>query len=114
MSLDPIGSEWEVEWATPTPDKEDYLENLVLSREQAVEYGDELVGSLQVDETILRERGLDPKEPFVWKIVDGELVTEQISRQSFEEIAESDHDDALYARQVLEHRAKRRIHGTQS
>lgn len=109
MSSSSVGPEWKVEWATPTPSGDGYLDNLVLDREQATEYGDELVMSLRVDGEMLREREIDPDEPFAWKVEDGQLVTEQISRQAFEEVAESDRDDALYARDVLEYRAKRRI-----
>lgn len=108
-----LGSEWRVEWATPTPSDDSYLDNIVLSREQAVEYGDELVMSLRVDGPMLRERGLDPDEPFAWKIEDGELLTKQIARQTFEKVAEADRDDSYHARQVLEHRAKRRIRNSQ-
>lgn len=109
MSAPHVGSEWRVEWATPTPSGDGYLDNLVLTRDQAREYGDELVMSLRVDEGILQERGIDPAEPFAWRIGDGELLTKQISRQSFEAVAESDRDDAGYASQVLEYRARRRI-----
>lgn len=86
---------------------------MVLSRDQATAYGDELVMSLRVDGETLRERRLDPKEPFAWKIEDGELLTKQISRRAFEVVAESDRDDALYARRVLELRAKRRLNRSQ-
>jgi hypothetical protein len=103
---------WTVEWATPTPGGDGYLDNLVLSCEQASEYGDELVLSLRVDGEMLQEREIDPDEPFVWKIEDGELLTEQISRQSFEAVVESDRDDAGYASQVLDYRARRRISDT--
>lgn len=58
---------------------------------------------------MLRERGIDPQEPFAWKIKDGELSTKQISRKTFEEVAEADRDDAFYAQRVLEHRAERRL-----
>lgn len=104
-----LGSEWHVEWATPTPSGDSYFDNIVLSREQAVEYGDELVMSLRVDGPMLRARELDPEEPFAWKIEDGELLTKQISRQTFEKVAEGARDDSFYARRLLEHRAKRRI-----
>lgn len=109
MSATHVGSDWTVEWATPTPDGDGYLDNLVLSRDQAREYGDELVMSLRVDEVMLQERGIDPAEPFAWKIEDGELLTKQISRQALESVAESDRDDAAYANQVLDYRARRRI-----
>jgi hypothetical protein len=109
MSTAHVGSEWTVEWATPTPSDNDYFDNLVLSRDQAREYGDELVMSLRVDGGILRERGIEPAEPFAWKVEDGELLTKQISRQAFEAVAESERDDAGYASRVLEFRAKRRI-----
>lgn len=104
---------WTVEWATPSPNDNEYLDNLVLSREQAIAYGDELVSSLRVDGELLRERGLDPREPFAWRIDDGDLLMEQISRRAFEEVAESDRDDALYARQVLRFRAERRLNRSQ-
>jgi len=109
MSSHDIEPEWTVEWATPSPNGDEYLDNLVLSRDQAIEYGDELVMSLRVDGRMLRERELDPREPFIWKIEDGELLTEQISRRAFEEVAKSDRDDALYAQQVLRSRAERRL-----
>jgi hypothetical protein len=96
-----LSSNWCVEWATPTSNGDGYLDNIVLSCEQAVEYGDELVMSLRVDGSMLRERGLDPDEPFAWKIEDGELLTKQIARQTFEEVAEAGRDDSYYARQVL-------------
>jgi hypothetical protein len=104
-----IEPEWTVEWATPSPNGDEYLDNLVLSRDQAIKYGDELVMSLRVDGRMLRERELDPREPFIWKIEDDELLTEQISRRAFEEVAKSDRDDALYAQQVLRSRAERRL-----
>jgi len=44
-----IGLEWTVEWATSSPTGDEYFENLVLSREQAREYGDELAMTLRVD-----------------------------------------------------------------
>ncbi|WP_435180453.1 hypothetical protein [Halorussus sp. AFM4] len=109
MEDNTVGTEWKVEWATRKPSSDGYLDNLVLTREQAVEYGDELVMSLRVNGEILRAEGLDPDEPFAWKIEDGELLTKQISRQSFEQVAESDREDAFYARRVLEHRAERRL-----
>jgi hypothetical protein len=109
MSSHDIEPEWTVEWATPSPNGDEYLDNLVLSRDQAIEYGDELVMSLRVDGRMLRERELDPREPFIWKIEDGELLTEQISRRAFEEVAKSDRDDAHYAQQVLRSRAERRL-----
>ena len=113
MSSHDIDSGWTVEWATPLPNGDEYLDNLVLSRDQAVEYGDELVMSLRVDGSMLRERELDPGEPFIWKIEDGELLTEQISRRTFEEIANSDRDDARYAQQVLRSQAKRWLNRSQ-
>ncbi|MGB9961623.1 hypothetical protein ACOZ32_05360 [Halobacterium sp. MBLA0001] len=112
MHSNHVGSDWTVEWATPTPGGDGYLDNLVLSRNQARDYGDELVMSLRVDEKILQEREIDPTEPFAWKIEDGELLTEQISRQAFETVAESDRDDAEYASEVLDYRARRRISDT--
>ncbi|MFC7058941.1 MULTISPECIES: hypothetical protein [Haloarculaceae] len=112
MHSDHVGSDWTVEWATPTPGGDGYLDNLVLSRNQARAYGDELVMSLRVDEEMLQERGIDPTEPFAWKIEDSELLTKQISRQAFETVAESDRDDAGYASEVLDYRARRRISDT--
>ncbi len=109
MSSTYVGSDWTVEWATPTPDGDGYLDNLVLSRDQARAYGDELVMSLRVDGEMLQQRGIDPAEPFAWKIEDSELLTKQISRQAFESVAESDRDDAVYANQVLDYRARRRM-----
>jgi hypothetical protein len=109
MPSQDVKPEWTVEWATPSPNDNEYLDNLVLSREQAIAYGDELVSSLRVDGEMLRERGLDPREPFIWMIEDGELLTAQISRRAFEEVADSDRDDALSARQVLRSRAERCI-----
>jgi len=113
MSATHVSSEWTVEWATPTPNGNGYLDNLVLSRDQARAYGDELVMSLRVDEEMLQERGIDPAEPFGWKIEDGELLTKQISRQAFESVAESDRADAGYASHVLNERARRRIRNGQ-
>jgi hypothetical protein len=107
-----LNPDWSVEWATPKPSGNGYFDNIVLNREQAVEYGDELVMSLRVDGPMLRERGLDPEEPFAWKIEDGELLTKQIPRQTFEEVAEGDRDDSSYAQRVLEYRAKRRLQST--
>jgi len=103
---------WTVEWATPIPSSDGHLNNLVLSRDQACEYGDELVMSLRVDGEMLQERGIDPDEPFAWKIEDEKLLTKQISRQTFEAVAESERDDAGYASQVLDYRARRRISDT--
>jgi len=113
MSPHDIESEWTAEWATPLPNGNGYLDNLVLSRDQAIAYGDELVMSLRVDEGMLRDRELDPKEPFIWKIEDDELLTEQISRSTFEEVADSNRDDGLYAQQVLQSRAERRLNRSQ-
>ncbi len=107
MSSNDLETEWRVEWATPKPNGDDYLVTLVLTREQAIEYGDKLVESLRVNSSILRERELDPKEPFAWKIENGELLTKQISRQMFEQIAEGDREDSFYARKVLKYRARR-------
>lgn len=109
MAVTELESEWRVEWATPKPQIDGYFDNLVLDQEKAIEYGDELVQSLRITEEILQEWGLDPREPFVWKVEDGEIVTKQISRQLFERVAESDRDDSLYARQVLEYRTERRL-----
>lgn len=105
-----IGPEWTVEWAAPTPSGDGHLDNLVLTREQAVAYGDELVQSLRIDDAVLREQDIDPEEPFVWRVEAGELLTKQISRKSFEKVAESDRHDALAASQTLEHRARTRLH----
>lgn len=113
MPSQDVKPEWTVEWATPSPNDNEYLDNLVLSREQAIAYGDELVSSLQVDGEMLRERGVDPREPFAWRIDDGDLLMEQISHRAFEEVAESDRDDALYARQLLRSRAERRLNRSQ-
>lgn len=109
MSSHDIESGWTVEWTTASPNGDEYLDNLVLSRDQAIEYGDELVMSLRVDGRMLRERELDPRKPFIWKAEDGELLTEQISRRTFEEVANSERDDALYAKQVMRSRAERRL-----
>ena len=113
VSSHDIESGWTVEWATASSNGDEYLDNLVLSRDQAIKYGDELVMSLRVDGRMLREQDLDPREPFIWKIEDGELLTEQISRRTFEEVANSDRDDALYAQQVLRSRAERRLNRSQ-
>lgn len=109
MASTDLEPEWCVEWATPTINDDRYFDNIILSREQAIKYGDELVMALRVDGPMLRERGLDPAEPFAWRIKDGELQTKQISRRTFEEVAEGDQDDAFYAQRVLEYRAKRRL-----
>lgn len=104
-----IGLEWTVEWATPSATGDEFFENLVLSREQAREYGDELVMTLRVDEQVLNAHELDPREPFAWKIEDEALVTKSVSRRTFEAVADGDRHDSQYARQVLENRAKRRL-----
>lgn len=104
-----IGLEWTVEWATPSATGDEYFENLVLSREQARGYGDELVMTLRVDEQVLKLRELEPREPFAWKIEDEALVTRSISRRTVEAVADGDRHDSQYARQVLENRAKRRL-----
>jgi|GEM_PF-2484983 len=109
MAATEIEPGWRVGWATPKPHSDGYLDNLVLTRAKAIEYGDELVQSLRIDGEILRSWGLDPEEPFVWKIENGEVVTKQISRQAFESVAESDRDDACYAQTVLMYRAERRL-----
>jgi hypothetical protein len=75
MSLTDLNPDWSVEWATSKSNGNSYFDNIVLSREQAVEYGDELVMSLRLDGQMLRKRGLDREEPFAWKIEDGELRT---------------------------------------
>lgn len=113
MPSNQVGDEWTVEWMTPKPNSDEFLDNLVLSPEQAAEYGDDLVMALRVNGEILRERGLDPKEPFGWKIENDELLMKQISRQAFEWVAESDREDSLYAQQVLDSRARRRIRRSQ-
>lgn len=113
MPSNQVGDEWTVEWMTPKSNSDEYLDNLVLSPEQAAEYGDDLVMALRVDDEILRERGLDPKEPFGWKIENGELLMKHISRQAFEWVAGSDREDSLYAQQVLDSRARRRIRNSQ-
>jgi len=109
MAATSLSSEWSVEWATVKPNGEGFFENLVLDREQAVEYGDEMVMSLRVNGPILREREINPEEPFAWRVEDGELITKQISRKAFEEVAESERDDAGYAKRTLEHRATQRL-----
>jgi len=109
MAVTSLSSEWSVEWATVKPNGEGYFDNLMLDQEQAVEYGDEMVMSLRVNGTILREREINPEEPFAWRIEDGELITKQISRKTFEEVAESDRDDARYAQRTLERRATQRL-----
>jgi hypothetical protein len=76
MSVPHVGSEWTVEWATPTSGGDGYLDNLVLNRAQARDYGDELVMSLRVDGEMLQEREIDPAEPFAWRIEGGELLIE--------------------------------------
>ena len=113
MPSNQVDDEWTVEWMAPKPNSDEFLDNLVLSPEQATEYGDDLVMALRVDGEILRERGLDPKEPFGWKIENGEILMKQITRQAFEWVAESDREDSLYAQQVLDSRARRRIRGPQ-
>jgi hypothetical protein len=112
--MNELDSEWTVEWATPKPHAKGVLDTLVLSREQSSEYGDELVQSLRVDEEILRQWGLDPKEPLAWTIKDGKIVTKQISRQLFERVADSERDDAYYARETLKYRAERCIRRSSS
>jgi len=104
-----IGAEWTVEWAAPLPNDDGCYDNLVLSKDQAQEYDDKLVLSLRVDDEILRGKELHPREPFAWRIEDGELVTKQVSRQMFESVAEDDRHDSEYARQVLQNRARRRL-----
>lgn len=111
-SLVDLKPNWRVEWAAPKPHDDGFLDNLVLSQEKAIEYGDDLVQSLRINGEILREWGLDPREPFVWTVEDGEVVTKQISRQLFERVAESERDDASYARHILKYRAKRRLRKT--
>jgi hypothetical protein len=113
MAATRLSSEWSVEWATVKPNGEGCFDIFVLDQEQAVEYGDELVMSLRVDGPILRNREINPEEPFAWRIEDGELLTKQISRKTFEKVAESDRDDAGYAQRVLEHRATRRLQNVQ-
>jgi len=67
---------------TASPNGNEYFDNLVSNRDEVIEYGDELVMSLRVDGGMLRE--LDSREPFIWKVKDGELLTEQISRRTFQ------------------------------
>jgi hypothetical protein len=55
MAANELGSEWQVAWATPRPHEGGYLDNLVLNREQAIEYGDELVQSIRIDGGILAD-----------------------------------------------------------
>lgn len=114
MTSQKVGAEWSVEWVAQGPDDGPYYDWFILSREQAVEYGDELVQSLRVDGDILRKRGLDPDEPFAWKIEEGELLTKQISRKAFETVAESDRDDSYSARRTLNYRAERRINNSKA
>jgi hypothetical protein len=109
MAANELGSEWQVAWATPRPHEEGYLDNLVLNREQAIEYGDELVQSLRIDGGILQEWGLDPEEPFAWTVKDGRIDTKQIQRRTLEVVAESDRDDSFHAQKILEYRAERRL-----
>lgn len=109
MAATSPSSERSVEWATAKPNGEGFFDNLVLDREQAVEYGDEMVMSLRVDGPILREREINPEEPFARRVEDGELIAKQISRKPFEEVAESDRDDAGYAKRTLERRATQRL-----
>lgn len=64
MAATSLSSEWSVDWATVKSNAGGFFENLVLDREQAVEYGDEMVMSLRVDGPILREREINAEEPF--------------------------------------------------
>ncbi|WP_080510416.1 hypothetical protein [Halorubrum coriense] len=98
---------WRVEWAAETRDN-GYRDMMVLTRDQAEEYGDRLVYAIHIDGEILREWDLDPAEPFVWRISNGDIITEQITRNKFEQVANSDHEDAFYAKRVLKYRAERR------
>jgi len=82
MSSHDLEPGWTVEWETDSPNGDEYFDNLVSSRDEVIEYGDELVMSLRVDGGMLRE--LDHREPSTWKIKDGELLTEQISRRTFQ------------------------------
>lgn len=101
------GDDWRVEWAAQP--NGNYLDNLTLTRDQANAYGDSLIWTLRIDGEILREWGLDPAEPFIWRVDDdGEIRTEQITRKEFEQVANSDRDDAFYAKQTLEYRARSR------
>lgn len=109
MAVTDLGPEWRVAWATPRPHEEGFVDNLVLNREQAIEYGDELVQSLRIDEDILREWGIAPEEPFAWTVRDEEIITKQIPRRTIEAVAESDRDDAFHAQRTLEYRAERRL-----
>lgn len=114
MATNELGPEWRVAWATPRPHEDGYLDNLVLNHEQAIEYGDELVQSLRIDGEVLREWGIDPEEPFAWTVKTGQIETKQISRRTFEAVAESDRDDAYHAQKILEYRAERRLRGLRS
>jgi hypothetical protein len=49
MPSQDVKSGWTVEWATPTLNDNENLDNLVLNREQAIAYGGELASSLRVD-----------------------------------------------------------------
>lgn len=109
MAVEELSPEWQVEWATPRPHEEGYIDNIVLDRKQATEYGDKFVQSLRIDGEILREWGLDPEEPFAWTVRNGSIDTKQISRRTFEAVAESDQGDAFHARKVLEYRAERKL-----
>lgn len=108
MTSNGLGEEWTVEWATPNPSNNGYFENLVLDSEQRREYGDELVWALCVDGEKLREWGIDPREPFAWKIGNGEVEVKQISRQMLEDIAKSNRFDAHYAKSLVRTRANRK------
>lgn len=104
-----VESDWTVRWVPSSPDGDEYLDYLVLNREQAIEYGDPLIQSLRVDETALRKWGLDPDEPFAWKIEDETILTKHISEEAFRKVAKSDRNDSDYAIGVLEFRLKREL-----
>ena len=109
MSTTEVGQDWRVEWATKAPNCNQYWGILQLNREQAREFGDEQIHSLRADGLMLRERELDPDEPFTWKIEDGQLLTKQISRQAFKAVAEGDRDDSHSARSTLIYRSERQL-----
>lgn len=109
MSTTEVGQDWRVEWATKAPNCNQYWGILQLNREQAREFGEEQIHSLRADGSMLRERELNPDEPFAWKIEDGQLLTKQISRQAFKAVAKGDRDDSSYARDVLIHHTEQQI-----
>lgn len=102
MCLNVDGDGWRVEWAAEMHGK--YTDNLALTPDQAREYGDDLVWTLRINGETLQGWGLDPDEPFVWKIDNGEVLTNQITRTELIEVANSGREDAFYASHLLEHR----------